>query len=202
MQPEATVFIVDDDKSILDSLNILFKLEGLQTELHDSCQSFLDCYDAGQGGCLLLDVRMPGMSGLELQEKLVEKKIDIPVIIMTGHGDIKTAVNAMKLGAHDFIEKPFRDDEIIATVRNALQSMQEKQENSKEIDTFREQVEQLTAREQEVLSLLVQGNSNKSIAAELNISPRTAEIHRAHIKEKLRARNLSHLIRMAIEAGL
>ena len=202
MQTDTTVFIVDDDKSILDSLSILLNTENIKTETFASGKAFLDTYIPDKRSCLLLDVRMPEMSGLDLQERLIEKGIDIPVIIMTGHGDIKIAVRAMKLGAIDFIEKPFKEGELIAAVQNALKSLQLDENGMEDIRKFRHRVEQLTTREQEVLALLVEGYSNKAIANELDISPRTAELHRAHINEKLQARSLSHLVKMTIKSGI
>ncbi len=201
MLTETAVYIVDDDKSILDSVRILLNMENIATITFDSGKAFLDSYQSDMKGCLLLDVRMPEMSGLELQEKLIERGINIPVIIMTGHGDIKIAVRAMKLGAFDFIEKPFKEGEIISAVQNALKSLQLSENGMEDIRKFRLRVEQLTDREREVLMLLVEGYSNKAIAAELEISPRTVELHRAHIKEKLQVRNLSQLIKMFLKSA-
>ncbi len=202
MHSEGTVFVVDDDASVLDSLVVLLTSSGLKVIPYGSGLSFLRVYDPTIRGCLVLDIQMPDINGLELQEKLMERQASMPIIMITGHGDIKMAVRALKRGAFDFIEKPFSDEVIINSIHNALE-FDEKARNQKEnIIRINELVAQLTMREREVFSYLIQGDLNKVIAAKLEISTRTVEIHRAHIMEKLRARSLSHLVKMAILAGL
>lgn len=199
---DPTVFIVDDDPSVLDSLAALLGSTGMRSETYDSGRAFLDAYQPERNGCLLLDVKMPDMSGLELQARLAEELIHIPIIIMTGHGDVKMAVRAMKAGAVDFIEKPFNDGELIWSIRNALQV--DAKTRNKEIlsDKVGQNMARLTCREREILEYVAKGEPSKVIARELDISPRTVEIHRSRIMEKLEARNLSHLVRMALTAGI
>lgn len=198
---EATVFIVDDDEAVLDSLSILLQTSGYQTEPYRSAHEFLANYDINRKGCLILDIRMPEMSGLELQEKLKEKGATLPVIIITAYGDVPTAVKAMQLGALDFIEKPYREDTIIEKVNYALQLGIDMKEEENAIKRFKELFEQLTAREIDVYKELLKGVSNKVIARDLKISPRTVEIHRAHIMEKLDVSGLAQLVRLAILSG-
>lgn len=197
-----TVFVLDDDEAVRDSLGALLESAGFVVETFDSGADFLDRLEPEGGGCLVLDVRMPGLSGLEVQEELAKKNIAIPVIIITGHGDVPIAVKALKSGAFDFIEKPFTDDIILESVRHALeQGLQNKQDISAAME-IKARLVRLTPRERDVLGQLVIGNPNKIIAHELGISPRTVEIHRARVLEKMSARSLSHLVRLAIAAGV
>ena len=202
MDKDAVVYIVDDDEAVLDSMAVLLSTAGFNAQVFSSGSDFLDAWTPGQRGCLVLDLRMPGMSGIELLEILISKGIHIPVIIMTAHGDVKIAVRAMKLGALDFIEKPFNDDVIIESIIQALKKGEHDQSEEHQLNDFLEGVSQLTERERQVFNHLVQGDSNKIIAASLEISPRTVEIHRAHVLEKLQVSNQAKLVKFAILAGL
>ena len=195
------VFVLDDDDAVRDSLKALLESAGLEVEIFGSGKEFLSDLDPTRGGCLVLDVRMPGLSGLEIQEKLAEKGNAMPVIIITGHGDIPIAVQAMKAGAVDFIEKPFGDDVILESVHRALKHGEQIQRDASSATELGARLARLTPRERDVLEKLVIGNPNKIIAYELGISPRTVEIHRARVIEKMEARSLSHLVRLAIAAG-
>ena len=202
MTAEPTVFVVDDDEAVRDSLMALLDAVGLKAEAHGSAQDFLAAYDPSRPGCLVLDVRMPGMSGLELQKKLAASQIRIPVVIITGHGDVPMAVEAMKAGAVDFIEKPFRQDALLDGIRRALARCAPARREEVESAEVMARVAQLTPREREVLERLVIGQPNKVIAFGLQISPRTVEIHRARVMAKMEARSLSNLVRMALAAGI
>ena len=199
---DQTVFVLDDDEAVRDSLRALLESGGFVVETFGFGTDFLDRLEPEGGGCLVLDVRMPGLSGLEVQEELAKRGIAIPVIIITGHGDVPIAVKALKSGAVDFIEKPFADDIILESVRLALeQGLQNKNDVSAAME-IKARLARLTPRERDVLGQLVIGNPNKIIAHELGISPRTVEIHRARVLEKMSARSLSHLVRLAITAGV
>ena len=198
MTEPQTVFVVDDDDAVRESLTVLLETAGFCVAQFSSGAEFLEAMQPGQNGCLVLDVRMPGLSGPEVQEKLAERSITLPVIIMTGHGDLAMAVKAMKAGAVDFIEKPSSQGEITQAVRAALNKSAETWAASSQAGEIRQRLDRLTARERQVLDELVIGNLNKVIAFNLDISPRTVEIHRARAMEKMQARNLAHLVRMAI----
>jgi len=200
MSDVPTVFIVDDDEAVRDSLQILLAVEGHRIEAFESGIAFLEAFDAARAGCLLVDVRMPDMSGLDLQEILNERRSSLPVIIMTGHGDVPMAVRAMKAGAVDFIEKPFSDATILDSVRRALTLADRAVVDQTFATEATTRLEGLTPREREVLDRLVAGRPNKVIAFELGISPRTVEIHRARVMEKMEADSLSHLVRLALAA--
>jgi FixJ family two-component response regulator len=195
----ATVFIVDDDNGVRGSIRLLLKSVGLQTTPFASAQEFLAAYTPAQPGCLILDIRMPGMSGLELQQELNRRGAVIPVIFISGHGDIPMAVEAMQQGAFDFLPKPFRDQDLIDRVQRALQRDTEYRRGLRENHEIKERLAQLTPREREVLGLLTQGKQNKAMAADLNLSQRTVEIHRAHIMEKMGARSIAQLVRMVMD---
>ena len=199
---DQTIFVVDDDEAVRDSLGALLESAGFEVETFSSGADFLDRLDPKRGGCIVLDVRMPGLSGLEIQEKLTEKRITLPVIIITGHGDVPIAVQAIKAGAIDFIEKPFGDDVILESVGRALERGRRNKRDASSAVEIEARMARLTPREREVLGQLVIGNPNKIIAYELGISPRTVEIHRARVIEKMEARSLSHLVRLAITAGV
>jgi two-component system response regulator FixJ len=197
---EQTVFIVDDDAAIRDSLRMMLEAAGYAVRDFASAQSFLSDPEL-RGGCLIVDIRMPGMGGLELQEELVRRKANIPVIVMTGHGDVPLAVRAMRAGAIDFVEKPFEEERMLQSVSDALAAGQRAQSRAAEAKEARELLGQLTPREREILDQLVKGHANKVVAHQLGISPRTVEIHRASIMEKLHARNLSNVVRTALAAS-
>jgi two-component system, LuxR family, response regulator FixJ len=196
----ATVFVVDDDDAVRTSLRLLLKSVGLPVETFASAQEFLDAFDAERAGCLVLDIRMPGMSGLELQQRLNEMHAIVPIVFITGHGDVPMAVEAMQHGAVDFIQKPFRDQDLIDRINQALEKDRENRAGLKERDAIRRRMQQLTPREREVLNLVTQGKANKVIAGDLNVSQRTVEIHRARVMEKMGAASLAYLVRMVIEA--
>ncbi len=193
---DAVVMVVDDDAGVRNAMRTLLKSVGLASELHASAQDFLSHYDAAQPGCVLLDIRMPGMSGLELQQELNLRGATIPVIFMTGHGDIPMAVEAMQHGAFDFLQKPFRDQDLLDRIRRALVRDAKLRESLGEHARIRAHLDSLTDREREVLDLLVQGKQNKAIAQVLDVSPRTIEIHRARVMEKMDAQSVAELVRM------
>lgn len=197
-----TVFIIDDDPALRDSLQWLLESVGLQAVAFARGQDFLDAYVPGQSGCLLLDVRMPGMSGLHLQQKLHESGIDLPVIIITGYGDVPIAVTAMKNGAVDFIEKPFNEQLLLDCVQNALAQDQTQRQTRGSRQEVIKRFASLTAREQEVMRWVVEGLSNKDIAENLAVSRKTVEVHRVKVMNKMQAESLSDLIQMAIVVGM
>ncbi len=197
---EATVFIVDDDDAVRDSLGLLMKSVGLKARVFDSAESFLDTYKPGRTGCLVLDIRMPGMSGIELQRELTNRQWELPIIFITAHGDIPMAVEAVRNGALDFVQKPFDDRELVAKIEKALTESLHRQEGELERAEIRQRASTLTAREQEVMSQVVQGKANKVIAGDLGVSQRTVEIHRARVMEKMQAGSLAHLVRMVLIA--
>jgi len=194
-----TVFVVDDDEGVRDSLRFLLKSVGLMTKTLASAAEFLSSYDVNQPGCLVLDVRMPAMSGLELQQQLNVRGAMIPVIFITGHGDIPMAVEAMQHGAFDFLQKPFRDQDLIDRLQKALAKDAENRVVLKQRDQIGSRFDTLTPREHEVLVLMVRGLPNKIMAAELGVSQRTVEIHRARVMEKTAAGSLAHLVRMYLD---
>jgi FixJ family two-component response regulator len=194
-----TVFIVDDDAAVRDSLRVLAKSVGLAATVHVSAQEFLASYDPQQPGCLILDVRMPGMSGLELQQQLNLRGAVIPVIFITGHGDVPMAVEALQHGAFDFLQKPFRDQGLIDRIQRALHKDRESRAALGERSRIRERLESLTPREREVLALVTSGKANKVMAADLGLSQRTVEIHRARVMEKMRASSVAQLVRMVLD---
>jgi FixJ family two-component response regulator len=196
-----TIFIVDDDAAVRDALKLLLRSVGQAVETFGSAQEFLDAYAEDRPGCLVLDIRMPGMSGLELQQKLNERHSIIPIIFITGHGDVPMAVEAMQAGAVDFIQKPFRDQDLIDRINQALEKDSSNRAALGERNDIRRRLETLTPREREVLDLVVHGKANKVIAGDLKLSQRTVEIHRARVMEKMQASSLAHLVRMVLEVG-
>jgi len=198
-QSVPTVFVVDDDEGVRNSLRFLLKSVGLATRTLDSASEFLEAYKASQPGCLVLDVRMPGMSGLELQQQLNLRGAVIPVIFITGHGDIPMAVEAMQQGAFDFLQKPFRDQDLIDRIQRALERDAKNRAALDQHAKIRERLESLTPREREVLALMTRGKPNKIMAAELGVSQRTVEIHRARVMEKSGATSLAQLVRMVMD---
>jgi FixJ family two-component response regulator len=194
-----TVFVVDDDEAVRNSLRFLLKSVGLATRTLASAAEFLETYSPSQPGCLVLDVRMPGMSGLELQQQLNVRGAVIPVIFITGHGDIPMAVEAMQHGAFDFLQKPFRDQDLIDRIQRALAKDARNRSSLKEHDRIKQRFDTLTPREREVLTLMTRGKANKVMAAELGLSQRTVEIHRARVMEKSGAASLAQLVRMVMD---
>jgi len=194
-----TVFVVDDDEAVRGSLRLLLKSVGLAATTLPTAQEFLAKYDPEQPGCLVLDVRMPGMSGLELQEQLNVRGAIIPVIFITGHGDIPMAVEAMQQGAFDFLQKPFRDQDLIDRIQRALAKDQANRAELSERSRVHEHFESLTPREREVLNLVTRAKPNKIMAADLGVSQRTVEIHRARVMEKMHASSLAQLVRMMMD---
>ena len=197
----AKVVVIDDDEAVLDSLRVLIESEGLKVETFERASIFLQRFEGRLPGCLVTDVRMPDMDGLELLQALAARGPLPPVIVITGHGEVPMAVQAMKLGARDFIEKPFDTSDLMTSIRDALTGTT----NSAAVVTdpeISQRLARLTPREREVLEQLVIGRSNKAIARQLAISPRTVEIHRARVMEKMRAESLSQLVRMAFAAGI
>jgi two-component system, LuxR family, response regulator FixJ len=196
--PDKTVFVVDDDAGVRQGLTFMLRAAGYSVEAFPSARSFLEDYHPRRGGCLLLDIQMPQISGLELQQTLNLRGWRIPVIFITGHGTVPLAIAAMKAGAFDFIEKPLREDALVESIERALRWNDKAYEERLERATLQTRAASLTPREREVLELVAAGEPNKAIARHLGISFRTVELHRAHLIEKLQARSLSDLIRMAM----
>jgi two-component system, LuxR family, response regulator FixJ len=199
MTNKAIVVVVDDDPAVRDSMRALLESAGYVVKDYASAKAFLK-EPLPAGGCLVTDIRMPDMDGLELQEEITRRGMDIPVVIMTGHGDVPLAVRAMKAGALDFVEKPFDDEGMLASVQRALLIGHQERARQAEAKAAQELVALLTPRELNVLEKLVAGRSNKVAAYELGISPRTIEIHRANIMDKMHARSLSEVVRIALAA--
>jgi two-component system response regulator FixJ len=200
MEHRSTVFLVDDDPAVRDALRLLMESVSLPVQAYATAWEFLDTYDPGQPGCLVLDVRLPGMSGLELQKELNARKIYLPVIIITGHGDVPMAVRAMKAGAFDFLEKPFNDQELLDRIHQAIRRDLRRREREAQRDLIAARVALLTPREREVLNMTVAGKTNQMIAEELHISRKTLDIHRSKIMEKMQAQGVADLIRLALLA--
>ncbi len=201
MTNETPVFVVDDDEAVRESLKALIETEGLSVETYASGREFLDAYDPSRRGCLLLDVRMPDMTGLELQQKLAARPHKLSIIVVTGHGDVPMAVKAMKAGAADFIEKPYSDETILESVTDAIESGAPGAGEGAAVEETVARIALLSRREREVLDQLIIGRQNKMIAYELGISPRTVEIHRSRVMAKMQAKSLPQLVRMALIAG-
>ena len=195
---DPVVHVIDDDEAVRHSLVFLLASSGIAVRAYESAAGFLDALAAVQPGCVLTDVRMPGMSGLDLQRELLARRIALPVIVMTGHGDVQLAVQAMKAGAVDFIEKPFSDDAILAAIRAALVRFARDAEQNGAVSMVEARLRTLTAREREVLDGLAAGLPNKTIAYDLAISARTVEVHRANLMTKMGAASLPELIRMVL----
>jgi len=198
-QRKPVVMVVDDDSGVRNAMRALLKSVGLESQLFASAQDFLAAWQPSQPGCLVLDIRMPGMSGLELQEQLNLRGAVTPVIFMTGHGDVPMAVEAMQQGAFDFLQKPFRDQDLLDRIQKALARDTERRETLGEHNRIRAHLDSLTAREREVLDLMTQGKQNKAIAQDLGVSPRTIEIHRARVMEKMNAQSIAELVRMMLD---
>jgi len=192
------VHVIDDDADVRQSLAFLLSTAGIAVRVHESAIAFLQALPTIEGGCIVTDVRMPGMDGIALQRRLKADKSSIPVIVMTGHGDIALAVEAMKAGAVDFIEKPFDDEVLLAAIKSALARRSADRERSTRAGEIRARIKALSERERQVLDGLVAGKPNKIIAYDLGISPRTVEIYRANVMTKMQADSLSALVRMAL----
>jgi FixJ family two-component response regulator len=199
--PEPTVFVVDDDRAMRESLSWLLDSVGLRVRSYATAADFLAEHDPAQPGCLVLDVRMPGMSGLDLQAELARRGVELPTIVITGHAEVSMAVRAVKAGAIDFIEKPFSDQLLLDRVRQALEIDLEAREVRRRREDARRRLATLTAREREVLNLVVAGKANKEIASALGVSPKTVEVHRAHVMSKMYVDSLAELIRITLLAG-
>ncbi len=202
MQPEPAVFVIDDDDAVRESIAFLLTTAGISVRPFESARAFLDALPEVNSGCIITDVRMPDISGIDLLRAVHERKPGLPVIVITGHGDVPLAVEAMKLGATDFLEKPFDDDLLIASVRSALSQEADSAKRTAEIAGINDKLNGLSNRERQVLEGLVAGKANKVIAFDLGISPRTVEIYRANVMAKMKAASLSDLVRMAMISGL
>jgi FixJ family two-component response regulator len=192
---EPTVFVVDDDSAVRGAISRLLKSVGLKAETYGSAQGFLDGYDSDCPGCLVLDVRMPGMSGLDLQETLIAKRISIPVIIITGHADVPMAVRALKLGALSFIEKPFSDQLLLDSIQQAITEDAKSRRKRANLAVTTERIASLTPREREVMDMVVAGKTNKVIAIELELSQKTVEFHRSNVMKKMGVETVVELVR-------
>jgi len=200
MNTEPTIFVVDDDQAMRNSLKWLIESIGMKVRTYSSADEFLNSFYPGRAGCLLLDVRMPGMSGLDLQAHLEREECRLPVIIITGHGDVEMAVKAMKAGAVDFIEKPFHDEDLLSSIRKALDFDEKRRSLQSQRAQIAARLAELTPREHEVMDMVTEGHANKEIAAALGVSAKTVEAHRARVMDKMRASSLAELVRMALIA--
>jgi two-component system response regulator FixJ len=199
---EKVVHVIDDDDAVRQSLAFLLRSAKMEAKVYESGGSFLKALPSIKTGCVITDVRMPEMNGLDLLRRLRELKVSLPVIVITGHADVPLAVEAMKIGAADFLEKPFDDDLLLAAVRSALDQQRHDSKRSAESEEINTRLATLSPRERQVLEGLVAGRANKVIAFDLGISPRTVEVYRANVMTKMEAGNLSDLVRMALSAGL
>jgi two-component system, LuxR family, response regulator FixJ len=195
---QATVFIVDDEEAVRDSIAMLLRSVRLKTRCFVDAAEFLECYRPDEPGCLVIDVRMPRMSGLELQQELNRRGWTLPLIFITGHGDVPMAVEAMRAGALDFLQKPFKDDDLIRRVQKALEQDAAERADLQQRDALRSRFESLTPREREVARRIAAGEANKVVALELELSERTVELHRANLMQKLGLRNLAQLVQFMV----
>ncbi len=193
-----TIVIVDDDLAVRTAVRLLLRSVNFTVEMYGSGDEFLSAFNPDLPGCLLLDIRMPGISGLALQKQLNAQHSTTPVIFMTGHGDVPMAVEAMQNGAFDFIQKPFHDDKLLETINRALKKDEETRHSIHQHDAIRRRLQSLTPREREVLALITAGKANKVVAGDLSVSQRTVEIHRSRVMEKMQASSLAHLVRMVV----
>jgi RNA polymerase sigma factor (sigma-70 family) len=198
---DATVFLIDDDASVRDSLSLVLSLKGMRTQLFAAAEPFLETYKSDWCGCVLTDLQMPGMSGLDLQEVLRDRGISLPVVVLTAHGDVATTRLAMKNGAFDFLEKPVDNEILIDVLQSAIREDIRRHDAHRSEHVARSRLERLTARERDVLNLLVDGLSQREIAGRLEISPRTVEVYKARMMEKLQCGSLADVVRTAIAAG-
>jgi two-component system, LuxR family, response regulator FixJ len=202
MTADTDVHVIDDDEAVRESIEFLLRSTGLAVKTYESAAAFLDVAPSIGHGCIITDVRMPGLSGIDLLRRLKDMQIQLPVIVITGHGDVPLAVEAMKFGAVDFLEKPFDDDVLLASVRSALNRAEASAALETERADIRSRIATLTQRERDVLGGLVAGKPNKIIAFDLEISPRTVEIYRANVMTKMKAGSLSELVRMVLSTGV
>jgi two-component system response regulator FixJ len=198
MSTQGTIFVVDDEPAVRDSLQVLLGTYGFAVETYATAASFLDRADAHRPGCLVADVRMPGMTGIELQRELTRRGNAMPVIVITGHGDVPMAVDALKAGAMDFLEKPLNDEALVRSIRAALERDERSRVEGQEMSRLGERMARLTGREREVMMLIVDGLANNAVAEKLGISARTVEHYRANIMQKMEASSFAELVRMAI----
>ncbi|OZC35661.1 DNA-binding response regulator [Marinobacter vinifirmus] len=195
---QQTVYVVEDDEAVRDSLELLLKSDGKPVKTFESANAFLKAYSDKMAGCIVLDIRMPGMDGMELQKKLNEKHSILPIIFVTGHGDVPMAVDAMKEGAVDFIQKPYREEALLEKIEAALEQDLEQRKTLDEKQEIIRRVKSLTPREAEIMDRMIAGQANKVIAIELEISQRTVEIHRSRVMHKMGTHSLAHLVRMVL----
>ncbi len=201
MSDERLIYLVDDDEAIRHSASFMLRHAGFRVKTYPDGLAFLEDASSAESGCVLLDVQMPGMDGLEVQDALNARGVALPVIVLTGHGDVAVAVRAMKAGAVDFVEKPYAKQTLVDALTRAFERLESRRKNDVLADEARGLIERLTVRERDVLVGLVEGQTNKAIAETLDISPRTVEIHRANLMEKLGAPSLSTVLRIAFAAG-
>jgi two-component system, LuxR family, response regulator FixJ len=193
------IAVIDDDEAVLDSLRLYFARQNIETSCFESAKDFLAAISSGRRfDCIISDVRMPGMSGLDLVHRLKQNGLTAPVILITGHGDVDMAVAAIKVGAFDFIEKPFDEARLLASIRNAIEKKQQPEIDATELEKLRSRFNSLSARQRQVMELAVAGLSNKEIGSQLKISPKTVENHRAWVMERIGARNIAELVRIAM----
>ena len=195
---QQTVYVVEDDEAVRDSLELLLKSDGKPVKTYDNASAFLKDYSEKMAGCIVLDIRMPGMDGMELQKKLNDKHSILPIIFVTGHGDVPMAVDAMKEGAVDFIQKPYREEALLQKIEAALEQDLEQRKTLGEKQEILRRVKSLTPREHEIMDRMIAGQANKVIAIELEISQRTVEIHRSRVMHKMGTHSLAHLVRMVL----
>lgn len=196
MSNQPMVHIIDDDEPVRDSISLLLDTVDIPHTEHESAQAFLDQFDPAQSACLVLDIRMPGMSGLDLQQHLLDQQLALPIIFITGHGDIPMAVEAMRRGAVDFIRKPFRDQDLLDRIQEAMNVGEQQQAEANQLAAAQSRIDSLTPRERQVFQRVAEGQANKVIAIELGISERTVEIHRSHVMRKTASRTLADLVRL------
>ncbi len=192
------VYIVEDDEAVRDSLEMMLVSMAHKVETFPTANAFLESYNEAMAGCIVLDIRMPGMDGMELQKELNNQNSILPIIFVTGHGDVPMAVEAMQLGAIDFIQKPYREQELLEKIKAALELDAEQRESLTEKKEINRRLEELTPREKEIMDMMIEGHANKVIAIDLDISQRTVEIHRSRVMHKMGTHSLAHLVRMVL----